>query len=216
MKKVAISLLIVVLFASCKDAVLKNSFICFDQSQPVNVSDIASVPSKNQGDFLLSDASNLIVQQKYILRKKRDTIVVSKTEFDSMGNMEYKKGYVYDKDTRKSFKATFKNDSIAWNEVQVDTLFSFADNEIAKWYKSSLILNKKVNGTYQVNYIQYSKSGVKFVQLGTKKDLDNILYKIHIPSVLEIKGKDTLHVVLSPSRSDFRKLLRMKGMEFEL
>ena len=216
MKKVALSLLIIGLFTSCKEAVLENSFICFDQSQPVNVSDIASVPSKNQGNFVLSDLSNLEVQQKYILRKKLDTIVVSKSDLDSLVNMEYKNGYVYDKDNHKSFKAISKNDTITWNEVQVDTLFSFADNEIAKWYKSSVILNKKVNGNFQVNYIQYSKSGVKLVQLGTKKDLDNILYKIHIPTTFETKDKDTLHAILSPSRADFRKLLRMKGMEFEL
>ena len=97
MKKVALSLLIIGLFTSCKEAVLENSFICFDQSQPVNVSDIASVPSKNQGNFLLSDSSNLEVQPKCILRKKLDTIVVSKSELDSLVNMEYKNGYVYDK-----------------------------------------------------------------------------------------------------------------------
>ena len=54
------------------------------------------------------------------------------------------------------------------------------------------------------------------IELMSQKDLDNILYKIHIPTTFETKDKDTLHAILSPSRADFRKLLRMKGMEFEL
>ena len=78
-----------------------------------------------------------------------------------------------------------------------------------------MILNKEIDGKYQTSIIRLSTVGAKHIQLGTKKDFTKLNSELKIPFVTEIKENDTLHVVLTPSRADFRKLLRKEGFEYE-
>lgn len=78
-----------------------------------------------------------------------------------------------------------------------------------------MILNKKGADNYQVSYIKYTNSSNKYIQLGTKKDASLIQNTIGIPRDVVIENSDTTHVVLKASRADFRKLLRLDGMEYQ-
>lgn len=97
----------------------------------------------------------------------------------------------------------------------MDTIFSFAENEIAKEYKSSLILNKKVAENYETSIIKVSSLGMRHIQLGTKKDFTKLKTELKIPFQVKMTEIDTTSVVLTPSRADFRKLLRKDGFQYE-
>ena len=97
----------------------------------------------------------------------------------------------------------------------MDTIFSFAENESAKIYKSSLILNKEVNGKYLVNIIKFDFSSNKYLQFGTRKDFIKINEQLKIPFEANVENSDTTFVLLKPSRADFRKLIRLDGFEYE-
>jgi len=51
--------------------------------------------------------------------------------------------------------------------------------------------------------------------LGTRSDFAIIKKLLKIPFDANLENNDTTYVVLKPSRSDFRKLLRLDGFEYE-
>ncbi|MBX9808452.1 MAG: hypothetical protein K2X95_11715 [Flavobacteriaceae bacterium] len=212
--KIALLVLIITLF-SCKNDQLKDSYIYFKEPQPTDIESITSFPKTYIGTFGQDYSHLLKIESKYVIKIEIESFDVTKKQLDSLPELEFKNNSVYDKATQKAYKTVVKNDAIQWETERLDTLFSFAENETAKIYKSSLILNKEINGKYQVSIIKFDFSSNKYIQLGTRKDFTKInnLLKIHFDANLE--NNDTTYVVLKPNRSDFRKLLRIDGFEYE-
>lgn len=215
MKKVIFVFIAAVLFVSCKQSVLSDSFIQFDQPQPVNVNSINSFPNKYLGTFAMDESHHITINPKSIYLNQIDTMEVAQKDLDSIPEISFKNNQIIDNKTGKSCLTWIKHDTIFWQIKTQDTLFSFSENEIAKEYKSSLILNRKVANTYKVSYVKFANLGVDLVQLGTKKDADLVQNKLKIHRDVIIQDGDTIHIVLSPTRADFRKLLRLDGMEYQ-
>ncbi len=213
MKYLILTALAFTLF-SCKDSGLNNSFIYFSEAQPTNVDEIKEFPKKFVRTYAMDYSHRLVVEPKLIYILEIETLTALKSELDSIPEFELRNNQVYDKSENKAYKTFIKGDTIAFEIERLDTIFSFAENEIAKQYKSSLVLNKEVDGKYQTSILRLSTVGAKHIQLGTKKDFTKLKSELKIPFVAEMKENDTLHVVLTPSRADFRKLLRLDGFEY--
>ena len=214
MKKYLILAAFVLAMVSCKDPGLHNSFIYFSEAQPTNVDEITVFPKKFVRTYTLDYSHRLVVEPKCAYIKEIETITALKSELDSIPEFELRNNQVYDKSENKPYKTFIKGDTIAFEIERLDTIFSFAENEIAKQYKSSLILNKEIDGKYQTSILRLSTVGAKHIQLGTKKDFTKLNSELKIPFVAEMKENDTIHVLLTPSRADFRKLLRLDGFEY--
>ena len=215
MKKYFILAAFSVAIVSCKDHGLNNSFIYFSEAQPTNVDEITAFPKKFVRTYTMDYSHRLIVEPKCAYIKEIETITAIKSELDSIPELEFRNNQVFDKSENKSYKTSVKGDTIAFEIERLDTIFSFAENEIAKEYKSSLILNKEIDGKYQTSILKLSTVGAKHIQLGTKKDFEKLNTELKIPFETVIEENDTLHVILTPSRADFRKLLRREGFEYE-
>lgn len=215
MKKYFILAAFAVAVVSCKDHGLNNSFIYFSEAQPTNVDEITAFPKKFVRTYTMDYSHRLIVEPKCAYIKEIETITAIKSELDSIPELEFRNNQVFDKSENKPYKTFVKGDTIAFEIERLDTIFSFAENEIAKEYKSSLILNKEIDGKYQTSILKLSTVGAKHIQLGTKKDFDKLNTELKIPFKTVIEENDTLHVILTPSRADFRKLLRREGFEYE-
>ena len=215
MKKYFILAAFSVAIVSCKDQGLNNSFIYFSAAQPTNVDEITAFPKKFVRTYTMDYSHRLIVEPKCAYIKEIETITAIKSELDSIPELEFRNNQVFDKSENKSYKTSVKGDTIAFEIERLDTIFSFAENEIAKEYKSSLILNKEIDGKYQTSILKLSTVVAKHIQLGTKKDFDKLNTELKIPFKTVIEENDTLHVILTPSRADFRKLLRREGFEYE-
>jgi hypothetical protein len=206
--------LITILF-SCKNDQLTDSYIYFDEPQPTDIESLTSF-SKTYIRTFGRDYSHLLkIESKYVIKIEVNSFDATKKQLDSLPELEFKNNIVYDKATQKAYKTVVKNDSIQWETERLDTIFSFAQNEIAKVYKSSLILNKEINGKYLVNIIKFDFSSNKYIQLGTRKDFAKINNLLKIPFDANVENNDTTFVVLKPNRADFRKLLRMDSFEYE-
>ncbi len=199
---------------SCKESGLNNSFIYFSEAQPAKVAEIKEFPKKFVRTYAMDYSHRLVVEPKCAYIKEIETITALKSELDSIPEFELRNNQVFDKYENKPYKTFIKGDTISFEIERLDTIFSFAENEIAKQYKSSLILNKEIDGKYQTSILRLSTVGAKHIQLGTKKDFTKLNSELKIPFVTEMKENDTLHVVLTPSRADFRKLLRLDGFEY--
>lgn len=215
MKKYFILATFSVAIVSCKDHGLSNSFIYFSEAQPTNVDEITAFPKKFVRTYTMDYSHRLIVEPKCAYIKEIETITAIKSELDSIPELEFRNNQVFDKSENKPYKTFVKGDTIAFEIERLDTIFSFAENEIAKEYKSSLILNKEIDGKYQTSILKLSTVVAKHIQLGTKKDFDKLNTELKIPFKTVIEENDTLHVILTPSRADFRKLLRREGFEYE-
>ena len=214
MKKYLILAAFALAMVSCKDSGLHNSFIYFSEAQPTNVDEIKEFPKKFVRTYTLDYSHRLVVEPKCAYIKEIETITALKSELDSIPEFELRNNQVFDKFENKPYKTFIKGDTIAFEIERLDTIFSFSENEIAKQYKSSLVLNKEVDGKYQTSILKLSTIGAKHIQLGTKKDFTKLNSELKIPFVAEMKENDTLHVLLTPSRADFRKLLRLDGFEY--
>ena len=206
---------IICLFLSCRSDQLTNSYIYFDQPQPLKVKEITSFPKKYTVMFTRDYSHFMKIEPNYVISIQINRLEATKKQMDSLPDFEFKNNVVYDKETQKAFKTYVKNDTIQWETENRDTLFSFAGNEIAKIYKSNLILNKKIDGKYLVNVIKFDLSGNKYLQLGTRNDFAKIQNELQIAFNPIVEKNDTVGVVLKPSRSDFWKLLHLDGFEYE-
>ena len=215
MQKKIVFFAIIWLLFSCKSDQLTNSYIYFDQPQPLKVKEISSFPKKYTVTFNRDYSHFMKIESNYVISIQINRLEATKKQMDSLPNFEFKNNVVYDKETQKAFKTYVKNDSIQWETESPDTLFSFADNEIAKIYKSNLFLNKEIDGKYLVNVIKFDLSGNKYLQLGTRNDFLKIQNELQIAFNPIVEKYDTIGVVLNPSRSDFRKLLQIDGFEYE-
>lgn len=212
--KIIFFVLITILF-SCKNDQLSDSYIYFNEPQPADIENVTSFPKKYTGTFGRDYSHLLKVESKYVINIEVNSFNATKKQMDSLPELEFKNNSVYDKATQKAYKTVVKNDSIQWETERLDTVFSFATNETAKIYKSNLILNKEIDGKYLVNVIKFDFSSNKYLQLGTRKDFIKIKNLLKIPFDANLENNDTAYVALKPNRSDFRKLLRMDGFEYE-
>ncbi len=215
MKKISLLLLVSVLFLSCKEHVLSDSFIYFNEAQPTNVDGITSIPQKYCGTYSMNHSREMNIQSRTIIVTQIDTLQATKRELDSIPGIQFKNNQVYDTDRKIYYATLVKNDSITWKMTSSDTIFSFAENEVAKIYKSSLILNKQINGNVQVNVLKFNGNGLTEIQLGTKNDANVIQNKLHISREIIIQNSDTTRIILKPTRADFRKLLRLEDFEYQ-
>lgn len=215
MKKISLLLLVSILFISCKEHVLSDSFIYFSEAQPVNVDAITSIPQKYRGTYSMNHSREMDIQSRTIIVTQIDTLQATKSELDSIPGIQFKNNQVYDTERNVYYATLVKNDSITWKMTSSDTIFSFAENEVAKIYKSSLILNKQINGNVQVNILKINPNGLTEIQLGTKNDANVIQNKLHISREIIIQNSDTTRIILTPTRADFRKLLRLEDFEYQ-
>jgi hypothetical protein len=215
MKTKCIFFVLMTMLFSCKNDQLTDSYIYFNEPQPTDIEGITSFPKTYIGTFGQDYSHLLKIESKYVIKIEVNSFDATKNQLDSLPELEFKNNSVYDKATQKVYKTFVKNDTIQWEIEQLDTLFSFAKNETAKIYKSSLILNAAIDGKYQVNIIKFDFSSNKYIQLGTRKDFTKINTLLKIPFDANLENNDTTYVVLKPSRSDFRKLLRIDGFEYE-
>ena len=156
MRKLCVLIVASVFFISCKESALDNSFIYFSEAQPTNVESISTFPKKFIGTYALDYSHRLTIESKFIFINEIETISALKLELDSLPELELRNNQIYDKAENKTYKTFINGDTISFEIERLDTIFSFAANEVANEYKSSLVLNKKVDDKYLTSIIKLS------------------------------------------------------------
>lgn len=217
MKAKILFVLLLTTLLSCKDDELadRDSYIFFDKPQPVNVDAVTSFPENYLGTFAIDYSHSMTIEPKRIIKRFINQYESSLKKLDSIPDFEYKNNIMYEKESNLPCKTTVKNDTVYWETETLRTIFSFDTNETAKIYKSDIILNKEFYGSYVVNILKFNFTNNKYTQFGTRNDFDRINKQLKIPFHANVENKDTTYVILSPSRSDFRKLLRMDDFDYD-
>ena len=116
----------------------------YTQPQPINDSELNSIPNKYLGYYVNADSVFLNVSKKMITEERFFKFRIHKNNLDSIA----------DKIVKFNGKYRFKNettflddqiigDSIEFSQKELDTFFIFSDKQIAKRISRKLVLSHK-------------------------------------------------------------------------
>ncbi|WP_310555511.1 hypothetical protein [Flavobacterium sp.] len=214
MKKLLYLNLIFVLFSSCKDVASEpfgNTYY-FETPQPINDSELISIPNKFQGIFMNSDSTYLNIKENIILTEKKYTFYLNKKHLDSLkDDFEIINGKFISKISKEIYNYRELKDSIELTNKDVDTFFIFSNTQKAKRINGSLVINEKDSIFWKVKLINLDKKNLKITQIYSDSDLKKM------DSITKIKSKmiDSSSYIIKASRKEFSKFINLKNFGYQ-
>lgn len=214
MKKMFALLGLTVLLISCKeknDVPIGNNFL-FENPQPINDSELNSIPNKFHGIYVNSDSTYLNINDDLIFTENQIKYRIHKSEIDSLKqDFTIVNGKYISKDAKEVFDSKFIGDSIELSFKNIDTIFNFSDLQKAKRINGDLILNKKDSIYWKVKLLSLNKNTITIKELYSENDLKSLdsITKIHSKKI------DSQSYIISPSRSEFKRFSKVKNFGFD-
>ncbi|WP_163399151.1 hypothetical protein [Flavobacterium fluviatile] len=216
MKKSILIMVVMILFTSCKKADFPACADCmvlyFENPQPNKDSELDRFPNKFRGLYMNNDSTFIRVDESRILKEYYYKFKVHKLTLDSTKS-EYNivDGKFITKDKKDKFDMFPKGDSIELVQKHIDTLFRFSHYEKAKRIDGQLILSRKDSIFWNIQFLSIEKNTLRFKNICERVDLTKL------DSVTKIKGKklDTTSYLIKPTRSEFKKILKIKNLGFD-
>jgi PBP1b-binding outer membrane lipoprotein LpoB len=201
------------LFTSCNEhAVPVGNTYYFTQPQPINDSELNSIPNKYLGCYVNADSVFLNVSKKMITEERFFKFRIHKNNLDSIA----------DKIVKFNGKYRFKNettflddkiigDSIEFSQKELDTFFIFSDKQIAKRINRKLVLSHKDSIYWQSKLVYLNANELVIKYLYSDDDLSKM------DSITKIKSKqlDSTSYLISPSRSEFKSFFELKNFGYD-
>jgi hypothetical protein len=201
------------LVSSCKErAIPVGNTYYFLEPQPINDSELNSIPNKFIGLYVNEDSIYLNVSRKLITNESFFKFRIHKNSLDSIA----------DEIVRVNGKYKFKNettfledktigDSIEFSQIQIDTFFIFSDKQKAKRINGKLVLSEKDSIYWQSKLVYLDKDGLIIKYLYSDDDLR----KMDLITKIKSKRLDSTTYVISPSRSEFNRFFEFKNFGYD-
>ena len=213
MKNLIMLLATTLLVSSCKErAIPVGNTYYFLEPQPINDSELNSIPNKFIGLYVNEDSIYLNVSRKLITNESFFKFRIHKNSLDSIA----------DEIVRVNGKYKFKNettfledktigDSIEFSQIQIDTFFIFSDKQKAKRINGKLVLSEKDSIYWQSKLVYLDKDGLIIKYLYSDDDLR----KMDLITKIKSKRLDSTTYVISPSRSEFNRFFEFKNFGYD-
>ncbi len=217
MKKLSLLFVLFVLLVSCKDVTNSevipdgNNFY-FENPQPINDSELSSIPNKFQGTYINSDSLYLNITNNIIFYESETKFRFHKNEVDSLKEYyDVVDGKYISKDKKEIINSKKVGDSIEFASKNIDTIFNFSDLQKAKRINGDLVLSKKDSIYWKIKLMSLNKNTVTIKELYSDDDLKRMdsITKIHSKKI------DSLSYIISPSRSEFKRFSKVKNFGFD-
>ena len=212
MKKILVINLVLVFFISCKDVISEpfgNTYY-FENPQPINDSELTSIPNKFQGIFMNSDSSYLHIKNNIILTEKKHTFCVNKMHLDSLkDNFEIVNGKFISKISKEIYNYKELKDSIQLTNKNIDTFFIFSNSQKAKRINGHLVISEKDSIFWRTKFISLNKKNLKITYIFSNDDLKKMDSITKNKSVMI----DSSSFIFKPSRKEFIKFINLKHFE---
>lgn len=214
MKKLTLLSIISVLMISCKEteAIPDGNNFFFENPQPINDSELSSIPNKFLGTYMNADSLYLNISDKAIFYERETKFRFHKNQIDSLKEyFDVVDGKYISKDNKEIFNAKKVGDSIEFVSKNSDTIFNFSDSRKAKRINGHLILNEKDSIYWKVKMLSLNKNTLNIKVLYSDDDL------IKMDSITKIHSKqiDSLSYVITPSRVEFKSFSKVKNFGFD-
>jgi hypothetical protein len=213
MKKIVLLFGVILLLVSCKQSECPaGNMFFFEAPQPINDSELTSIPNKFQGIYRNSDSVYLNIKKNIIYTESEFKFRIHKNQTDSLKQDFYiENGKYISKNKKEVFNSKVIGDSIELAYKDVDTFFSFSDIQKAKRINGRLVLNQKDSIYWKVKLMILNKNILKIKQLYSVNDLKRMdsITKNHSKRI------DSTRFIISPSRKEFSKFLELKNFGFD-
>ncbi|MBV2196601.1 MAG: hypothetical protein KUL78_08885 [Flavobacterium sp.] len=214
MKNFLILLASMLLFFSCKERAahpIGNTYY-YQEPQPINDSELNSIPNKYLGLYVNEDSIYLNVSKRMIKEESFFKFRIHKNSLDSIADKLVKVNGKYKfKDEATFLEDKVIGDSIEFSQKQIDTFFVFSDKQKAKRINGKLVLSEKDSIYWQSKLVYLDKDELVIKYLYSDDDLRKM------DSITKIKSKqlDSTTYVISPTRSEFKRFFEVKNFGYE-
>jgi hypothetical protein len=201
---------------SCKKAdtpALDGFTLYFENPQPTQDSELSKIPNKFRGLYANSDSVFINIKEKVILKESYHKLKLHKTQMDSLKQeFDFANGKYILKINREVFDYKIIGDSIALSNKDEDTLFAFSNTQKAKRINGQLVLNTKEAVFWKTKIIQLDKNILTIKEMYSAEDLTRLDSLTKLKSV----SIDSSTFILKPSSKEFKAILNLKHLGFEL
>jgi hypothetical protein len=172
----------------------------FEKPQPINDSELSTIPNKFQGLFMSKDSFFVRIEEKEILIENYLKFRIHKTDLDSL-----KEFFSYPNGKVKLSTKNISGDSLEIIKKDIDTFFVFSDSQKAKRIDGKLVLNYKDSIYWKIKAISLEKNILKIKYIYSEEDLKRI------DSLTKVKSTmiDSSTYILRPSRNEFKRVLNL-------
>lgn len=203
------------LFFSCKERAahpIGNTYY-YQEPQPINDSELNSIPNKYLGLYVNEDSIYLNVSKRMIAEESFFKFRIHKNSLDSLSNELIKINGKYKFKNETTFlEDKIIGDSIEFSQKEIDTLFIFSDKQKAKRINGKLVISDKDSIYWQSKLVYLNKDELVIKYLYSDDDLRKL------DSITKIKSKklDSTTYVISPSRSEFKRFFEVTNFGFDI
>jgi hypothetical protein len=175
----------------------------FEKPQPINDSELSTIPNKFQGLFMSKDSFFVRIEEKEILIENYLKFRIHKTDLDSL-----KEFFSYPNGKVKLSTKNISGDSLEIIKKDIDTFFVFSDSQKAKRIDGKLVLNYKDSIYWKIKAISLEKNILKIKYIYSEEDLKRI------DSLTKVKSTmiDSSLFILKPSRNEFKRIINLKKL----
>ncbi|WP_288982769.1 hypothetical protein [uncultured Flavobacterium sp.] len=215
MKNLLILLASMLLFFSCKERAahhIGNTYY-YQEPQPIDDSELNSIPNKYLGLYVNKDSIYLNVSKRMIAEESFFKFRIHKNSLDSLSNELIKINGKYKFKNETTFlEDKIIGDSIEFSQKEIDTLFIFSDKQKAKRINGKLVISDKDSIYWQSKLVYLNKDELVIKYLYSDDDLRKL------DSITKIKSKkiDSTTYVISPSRSEFKRFFEVTNFGFDI
>lgn len=201
---------------SCKKAdtpAFDGFTLYFEKPQPIQDSELSKIPNKFRGLYANSDSVFIRIKENVILRENDYKFRFHKNQMDSLKQaFDLSNGKYILKINQQVFDYKTIGDSIELSNKEVDTLFAFSNTQKAKRINGQLVLNTKEAFFWKTKIIQLDKNILTIKEMCSAEDLKKLDSLTKQKSV----SIDSTTFIIKPSRKEFKTILKLKQLGFEL
>jgi hypothetical protein len=215
MKKATLLFVLTFLFISCKKVgipVPEGNNYYFENPQPINDSELSSIPNKFQGIYMNADSIRLNIEKNIIFIETENKFRIHKNFQDSL-KLEFNlvDGKYISKYKKQIYDYKIIGDSIEMLSNDRDTVFIFSNSQKAKRINGNLVLSEKDSIYWRIKLISFMKNKLIIKQLYSDDDLKRMdsITKIHSKMI------DSTSFIISPNRREFNKFFDLKNFGFD-
>lgn len=217
MKKSILVISVLFIFYSCKEIsdfpIPDGNTYYFENSQPINDSELKSIPNKFYGLYINSDSTYLNFQKDIITSHFYWKSKFSNTDLDSLRlGFDFTDDFMISKE-HKDWKFSYRKlkDSIEISDKRIDTIFEFSNFQKMKRINGNLVISKKKSIYWNIKLLTLDKNNLVIKQLYSDSDLKKM------DSITKVKSKmiDSTTFIISPSRSEFKQFFKLKDFGYD-
>lgn len=215
MKKIFVLVVASFMLFSCKDIAAfppDGYTFYFENLQPINDSELNSIPNKFIGEYVNSDSVVLKIKKNAITSENLFKFKFHKNQIDSLKTeFSFANGKYISKLNNAIFDYKMVGDSVELSSKEIDTVFIFSDSQKAKRINGYLILNEKNEKYWEVRLVNLKKNKLEIKHLYAESDLRRMdsITKIHSKTI------DSTTFTINPTRREFSKFLQLKNFGYQ-